>query len=252
MAQVYRTILIDDEELARLRLKRLLLPFADVIEVIGEETNGAEGLKLIEALMPDLIFLDIEMPVLNGFEMLSKLSKQPKVVFTTAYDQYAIKAFEEESVDYLLKPIEAERLEKTIQKLERLHASPPGALPLEALMRQLHIKKELKTLTIKIGDRILLIRLEDIAYIEAEDKYVFLHTVSGDKHLTDFTLSGLETKLPENFMRIHRGAIINTEHIQEIRRGFNGAFVFVMNTVEKARVSSSRNYAEGIRERFDM
>jgi two-component system LytT family response regulator len=252
MAQVYKTILIDDEELARLRLKRLLLPFADVIEVIGEAANGAEGLKLIEEQVPDLIFLDIEMPVLNGFEMLSKLAKQPKVVFTTAYDQYAIKAFEEESVDYLLKPIEAERLEKTIQKLERLHSAQPAILPLDALMRQLNIKKELKTLTIKIGDRILLIRLEDIAYIEAEDKYVFLHTVNGDKHLTDFTLAGLEAKLPENFIRIHRSTIINTDHIQEIRKGFNGAFVFVINTVEKARVCSSRNYGESLRQRFEI
>jgi two-component system LytT family response regulator len=252
MVRVFKTILIDDEELARLRLKRLLLPFTDVIEVIGEATNGAEGLRIIEELMPDLIFLDIEMPLLNGFEMLSKLLVQPKVVFTTAYDQYAIKAFEEESVDYLLKPIEAERLEKTIQKLERLHAAQPAALPLEILMRQLNVKKELQTLTIKIGDRILLIRLEEIAYIEAEDKYVFLHTIRGDKHLSDFTLASLETKLPESFIRIHRSTIINTNSIHEIRRGFNGAFVFVMNTPEKSRVSSSRNYRESIRLRLDM
>jgi two-component system LytT family response regulator len=230
----------------------LLLPFADVIELIGEATNGAEGLQLIEEQVPDLIFLDIEMPVLNGFEMLSKLSRQPKVVFTTAYDQYAIKAFEEESVDYLLKPIEAERLEKTIRKLERLHAALPEILPLEALMRQLNVKKELKTLTIKIGDRILLIRLDDIAFIEAEDKYVFLHTINGDKHLTDFTLANLETRLPDTFIRIHRSTIINTEHIHEIRRGFNGAFAFVLNTTEKVRVSSSRNYGESIKVRFDM
>ena len=252
MPQLFRTILIDDEELARLRLKRLLLPFADVIELIGEATNGAEGLQLIEEQVPDLIFLDIEMPLLNGFEMLSKLSRQPKVVFTTAYDQYAIKAFEEESVDYLLKPIEAERLEKTIRKLERFHAALPEILPLEALMRQLNVKKELKTLTIKIGDRILLIRLDDIAFIEAEDKYVFLHTINGDKHLTDFTLANLETRLPDTFIRIHRSTIINTEHIHEIRRGFNGAFAFVLNTTEKVRVSSSRNYGESIKVRFDM
>ncbi|RZL14999.1 MAG: response regulator, partial [Pedobacter sp.] len=106
---MYKTIVIDDEQLARQRIKRLLKEY-DEIEIIAEAENGAEGLLLIEQHQPDLIFLDIEMPVLNGFEMLAKLTHQPKVVFTTAYDQYAIKAFEEGSIDYLLKPVELERL----------------------------------------------------------------------------------------------------------------------------------------------
>src|SRR5476651_2747389 len=157
MSKVWKTLIIDDEQLARQRLKRLLGNYEE-LEIIGEAVNGADGLEQIRSVRPDLIFLDSEMPVLNGFEMLSKLDVQPKVVFTTAYDQYAIKAFEEDSIDYLLKPIEAERLEKTIKKLEQTQPAIATPLPLEALMKQLMVKKEIKTLTVKIGDRILLIK----------------------------------------------------------------------------------------------
>jgi len=247
----WKTIIIDDEQLARQRLARLLKPY-DMIDIVGEAVNGQDGLEKIESLLPDLIFLDIEMPVFNGFEMLARLKHQPKVVFTTAYDQYAIKAFEEDSVDYLLKPVETDRLEKTIDKLRRTQHQPPAELPLEALMRQLNIKKDIKTLTVKIGDKILLIKLDTIVYIEAEDKYVFLHTADGKKHLTDFTISSLEEKLPEQFVRIHRGYVINSDHIKEIRRGFNGAFVFVMNNGENTRLTSSRSNGEALRERFGI
>ncbi len=113
-----RTIIIDDEQLALNRLRRLLSDYAEVFDIIAEGHNGAEGLAMVDQYTPDLIFLDIEMPLLNGFEMLAKVGKMPMVVFATAYDQYAIRAFEENSVDYLLKPIENERLQKTIEKIK--------------------------------------------------------------------------------------------------------------------------------------
>ena len=247
---MWKTIIIDDEQLARQRIKRLLKEY-DEIEIIAEAENGAEGLLLIEQHQPDLIFLDIEMPVLNGFEMLAKLTHQPKVVFTTAYDQYAIKAFEEGSIDYLLKPVELERLDKTIKKLKQTNLAPIQ-IPLEELIRQINGKKAIKTLTVKIGDKILLIKLSDIVHIQAEDKYVFLHTVDGKKHLTDFTLSTLEEKLPEEFLRIHRSDIINTDFIKEIRKGFNGALIFVLNNSTETRVTSSRSNSEVLREKFDI
>jgi len=251
MNKTWKALVIDDEPLARRRLIRLLEPYMH-IDIIGEAVNGQDALEKIEELLPELIFLDIEMPVLNGFEMLTQLKHQPKVVFTTAYDQYAIKAFEEDSIDYLLKPIEPERLEKTIRKLDQSAQQEPGYLHLEALMKQLQFKKEIKTLTVKIGDKILLIKLDSIIYIDAEDKYVFLHTADGKKHLTDFTINALEEKLPEAFVRIHRSHIINSEHIKEIRRGFNGAFVFVMNNPENTRLTSSRSNGEALRERFNI
>lgn len=245
----WKAIIIDDEQLARQRLTRLLRPYED-IELIGEAANGLEGLNLIEKLKPELIFLDIEMPVLNGFEMLAKLRLQPKVVFTTAYDHYAIKAFEEDSIDYLLKPIETERLEKTIRKL-KLHQTE-RQIPIDALLNRLQYKTTVKTLSVKTGDKILLIRLEDILFIEAEDKYVFIHTINNKKHLTEYTIFGLEEKLPEDFLRISRSLIINCNCIKEIRKGFNGSKFFIMNNPKEDRLSSSRSYGEVIRQRFEI
>ncbi len=246
---MWKTIIIDDEQLARQRIKRLLAQY-DEVDVVAEAENGAEGLELIQLHQPDLIFLDIEMPILNGFEMLAKLSNPPKVVFTTAYDQYAIKAFEEGSIDYLLKPIETERLDKTIKKLKQTALSAPQ-LPIEELIRQIQGKKTIKTLTVKLGDKILLIKLEDIVHVQAEDKYVFLHTSDGKKHLTDYTLAVLEEKLPEEF-KIHRSEMINTDYIKEIRKGFNGALIFVLNTANETRVTSSRSNSEALRLRFGI
>ncbi len=247
---MWKTLIIDDEQLARQRIKRLLAKYEE-INIVAEAENGAEGLLMIHQHQPQLIFLDIEMPVLNGFELLSKLSNPPKVVFTTAYDQYAIKAFEEGSIDYLLKPIETERLDKTIKKLRQTQLTAPQ-LPIEELLKQIQGKKAIKTLTVKLGDKILLIKLADIVHIQAEDKYVFLHTVDGKKHLTDYTLSTLEAQLPEEFLRIHRSEMINTDYVKEIRKGFNGALIFILNNATETRVTSSRSNGEALRLRFGI
>jgi len=251
MDKIWNTLIIDDETLARQRLKRLLAVHEN-INIIGEAGNGQEALDQIELLKPDLVFLDIEMPVMNGFEVLSSLAKPPKVIFTTAYDQYAVKAFEEESIDYLLKPIETERLEKAVNKLKKLQLNSNYTIPLELLMSQLKIKKDIKTLTVKIGDKILLVKLQDLAFIEAEDKYVFLHTVDGKKNLTDFTISALEDKLPDHFIKINRGKIINSDLIKEIRKGFNGTFYFIMNDINHTKLASSRSHGSILREHFDI
>ena len=247
---IWTTLIVDDEQLARQRLKRLLEPF-DQIAIIGEAANGLEALNLIDKLKPQLLFLDIEMPVLNGFEMLEKLSTQPKVVFTTAYDQYAIKAFEEGSIDYLLKPVEAERLNKTIERL-KTQQNEPQQIPIAALLQQLQPKNTAKNLTIKIGDRILLIKPADIVYAEAEDKYVFIYTSDGKKHITDYTITGLEQKLSEQFIQINRGAIINTDFIKEIRKGFNGAKIFVMDSIPEVKLTSGRSFNGVINDKFEL
>jgi two-component system LytT family response regulator len=249
MDKTWTTLIIDDEPLARQRLKRLLKE-QDTIQIIGEAENGADGLLQIRALKPELIFLDIEMPVFNGFEMLSQLTDPPKVIFTTAYDQYAVKAFEEESIDYLLKPIEAERLAKAVMKLKNKQEA--FLIPLELLMKQLNPKKEIKSLSVKIGDRIILVRLQELSYIEAEDKYVFLNTEDGKRHLTDFTLAALIEKLPDTFVRISRGTIINTDLIREIRKSFNGTYSFLMKNAVESKLQSSRSYGTALRERFDL
>jgi two-component system LytT family response regulator len=250
MDKTWKVLLIDDEPLARQRLRRLL-KVHEQIEIIGEAGNGAEGLQQIEELDPDLIFLDIEMPVYNGFEMLSRLNDPPKVIFTTAYDQYAVKAFEEESVDYLLKPIEQERLAKAVNRLQQ-RQDPAYVIPLEALMKQLNKKKEIRSITVKIGDRIILVKLQELAFMEAEDKYVFLNTTDGKRHLTDFTLAALQDKLPEEFVRISRSIIIHAELIREIRKSFNGTLVFIMNDAAGSKLNSSRSYGPALKERFDI
>jgi two-component system, LytTR family, response regulator len=249
-----KTILIDDEQLALSRLKRLLGDYADTFSIVAEGHNGAEGLNLIETHRPDLIFLDIEMPLLNGFEMLAKVSAMPMVVFATAYDQYAIRAFEENSVDYLLKPIESERLQKTVEKVRgRAELIAAGNAPapyndnLMRLLEKMQPRPEMYSLSVKSGDRILLIPLADVSHFEAEDKYVFLNTLDAQQYLVNHTLTTLEEKLPEHFVRISRSSIVNTHHISEVQRYFNGKYILVMRDRKATSLQSGTTYGEAIR-----
>lgn len=266
-----RTIIIDDEQLALDRLRRMLGSYADVFDIIAEAHNGAEGLDLIEKHKPDLIFLDIEMPLLNGFEMLARVSAMPMVVFATAYDQYAIRAFEENSVDYLLKPIENERLQKTVEKLKsRTETSDAGKLGLEdkeqaevpapeetkefytqnllKLLEKMQPKQEMHALSVKSGERILLIPLTEASHFEAEEKYVFLNTLDGQQYLLNHTLTNLEEKLPPHFLRVSRSAIINTHQIGEIQRYFNGKYLLVMRDRKATSLQSGSTYGDAIRQ----
>jgi two-component system LytT family response regulator len=249
-----KTLLIDDEPLAISRLRRLLDKHRDTFEVIGDASNGAEGLSLIEAERPDVIFLDIEMPLLNGFEMLSRLTTMPMVIFSTAFDQYAIRAFEENSVDYLLKPIEADRLARTAHKIQTLverNESGPSSNPMtDSVMRLLaHMqpKKEIYSVSVKTGDKIRLVPLSDIAYFEAEDKYVFLATMDGQKFLTTYTLTTLTEKLPDTFVRVSRSVTVNRHKIAEVHRHFDGKFVLAMTDKKSTRLTTGSTYGEAVR-----
>lgn len=251
------TILIDDEPLAISRLKRLLTKHADAFTIVGEAANGAEGLVIIEELRPDVIFLDIEMPLLNGFEMLGRLSYMPLVVFATAYDQYAIRAFEENSVDYLLKPIEADRLERTVQKIGALRgqsqvSSNPYTDNLARLLEQMKPKKELFSISVKTGDKIRLIPLTDIAFFEAEEKYVFLATHDGQKFLTSYTIASLDEKLPDNFVRVSRSAIVNSHRIREFQKHFDGKYVLTLNDAKQTRLTTGSTYADNVRQLMEL
>ncbi len=247
---MFSTILIDDEKLAVSRLKRLLLDYQSIVDVIGEANNGLEGLEIIERLRPDLIFLDIEMPGMNGFEMLSKLDFMPMVVFATAFDEYAIRAFEENSMDYLLKPIEKERLEITIRKLEQTKKNKFQNIDNEYFMQliaQVKPQKEMVSIAVKSGERILLIRLEEISHFEAEDKYTFLITTEGKKYLTDYTITILEEKLPNFFIRVSRSVIINTHLIKEIQKYFSGKFMIFLDDKPQSKVESGLKYGDNIK-----
>lgn len=260
------TLLIDDEPLAINRLRRLLDKHRDVFTIIGDAANGAEGLSMIETTQPNLVFLDIEMPLLNGFEMLSRVNTMPLVVFATAFDQYAIRAFEENSVDYLLKPIEADRLARTAQKIrsmaERSTIPPsatdePATLPMATenvmrLLAQMQPKKEIYSISVKMGDKIRLIPLTDIVYFEAEDKYVFLATTDGQKFLTSYTLTTLSEKLPDTFVRVSRSAMINRQKISEAHKHFDGKFQLVMGDKKATRLTTGTTYSDTVRQLLDL
>jgi len=249
-----RTLLIDDEPLAISRLRRLLTPYADLVTIVGEAANGAEGLTAVETLRPDLLFLDIEMPGLNGFEMLARLTYLPMVVFATAYDEYAVRAFEENSVDYLLKPVEPDRLEKTMERIRRQQTAPAEtpAPDLRHLLDLLKPKKALHSISVKTGERILFIPLAEVAFFEAEDKYVMLHTTEGQQYLTSYTISTLEEKLPDTFLRISRSVLINTFHIREIQRYFNGKYLVVLRDKKVSQLQTGTTYHDKLRSLMEL
>ncbi|HEY6504592.1 MAG TPA: LytTR family DNA-binding domain-containing protein [Chitinophagaceae bacterium] len=254
MNQVFKAIVIDDEPAARRLMKSLLQEHKDVVEIIAEAANGKEAIQKTEELKPDLIFLDIQMPDLTGFEVIERLSTKPNIIFTTAYEQYAIKAFETFSIDYLLKPIKEERLLQSIEKLKqfgRLNQAI-NISGLQDIIRQFQAPQKATALPIKTGDRITLLRFENIAYLEAQDKYVFVFTLDGQKHLTDQSLTTLTEKLPAQFHRIHKSYIINKEKIREMHRHFNSRYLFIMEDKNGTRITSGRTYHDGIRAEFGL
>ncbi len=254
MTQIYKTLIVEDEYLARQRLKKLLTPYSNQLDIIGEATNGEDGARMVEELKPDFVFLDVQMPVLNGFDMLLKLSYQPYIIFTTAFDEYAIKAFENNSIDYLLKPIRPERLEVTMNKIANLKQSTPsGSLDIDhiqELISHLQAPKTIRSITVYLGDKINIVKLEDIVFFQAEDKYISVHTTTGEKHLITQSLSQLEKKLPDYFIRLNRSCMINESEIKEIRKGFNGKLVFEMQDVNHTKITSGSSYTSIIKERL--
>ncbi len=254
MIQVYKAIVIDDEPAARRLMKNLLTAYQDTVMVIDEAGNGREAIEKIEALKPDLIFLDIQMPDLTGFEVIERLSHKPSIIFTTAYEQYAIKAFETFSIDYLLKPIKEERLEQSIQKLKSFGriSNTIDVSGLQEIIRQFQLPAKASALPIKTGDRIILLRYENIVYMEAQDKYVYIYTTDGNKHLTDNTLANLSEKLPSQFYRIQKSYIINKDKIREMHRHFNGRYLFIMEDKAGTRLTSGRTYHDSIRAEFGL
>ena len=211
----FKTVIIEDEILARKRLKLLLKKHEEMIEIIAEAKNGKEGLEIINTYKPDLIFLDIQMPGLTGFEMLQHLDEIPLVIFTTAYDEYALQAFETNTIDYLLKPIAPERLEKAIQKLQQMGSNE---LQIDDQLLDFISKisqPKISFVKVKTGSIIKLIKFSKICYLNSEEKYTFLHTFD-KKYILSDSLNEFEKKLPAQFKRIHRACIINLDYVKEI------------------------------------
>ena len=254
MNPLFRAIVIDDEPAARRLMRNLLREHTDVVEVIDEAGNGKDAIEKIERLKPELIFLDIQMPDLTGFEVIEQLHDKPNIIFTTAYEQYAIKAFENFSIDYLLKPIKEERLHQSIEKLKRFGRlnQTINLNGLQEIIQQFQSPKKATALPIRTGDRINLIRYENIAYVEAQDKYVCVYTSDGQKFLTDQSLTVLADKLPSSFCRIHRSYIINKDKIKEMHKHFSGRYLFIMDDKSATRLTSGRTYQDIFRSEFGL
>jgi two-component system, LytTR family, response regulator len=208
-------VIVDDEELARAVLREYLAEHPD-IEIVAECSNGFEAVKRVSELSPDLLFLDIQMPKLNGFEVLELIGPGPAVVFVTAYDQYALRAFEVHAVDYLLKPFTPERLsealDRTRQRMERKEASPVPDLVKQARASA----KPMERILVKDGSRVHVIPLEKVDYIEAQDDYVGIKS-GGKEYLKQDTMTELESLLPpERFIRIHRSYILNIDRLARL------------------------------------
>ncbi len=249
----YTTLIIDDEPPARARLYKLLENFPETFRVVDEAKNGMEAVEKINQLQPEVIFLDIEMPGLNGFELLERLEKIPIVIFCTAYDQYSLKAFETNSIDYLLKPVRLERLQQTVEKLSSFKTNLSSASILEVLKEFYHQKEEKKmtSITVKRGDKLIFVKLEEVTHFEADEKYVSVHT-DKDIHLIEQSLSQLELKLPDFFIRVHRSIIINKNYVAEVQKYFNSRFVIRLNNPKKTSITSGRSYNEHIKNWMDI
>jgi len=246
----FTAILIDDEKIARTRLGRLLSEYDDLFQIIAEAKNGEEGLEMIKRLKPDVIFLDIQMPGKTGFEILNELEVLPMVIFCTAHEEFALQAFNTMALDYLVKPIEQDRLKLTVDKLQRAKGTI-NKMQLDALMKlidQQSASRKLQSIPHKIGDRVILIKLEKITHFSANEKYVDFYTLDGEKYMTDLSLKKLEEKLPDNFKRIQRGVIINSDHIREFRKYFRGKYIVVLNDVNQTKIETGRSFGEEIKE----
>ncbi len=238
----FQTILIDDEPLALERLARLLEPHRDQIRIIAQADNGPEAVEQLDSLEPDLIFLDIQMPGMDGFEVLNAAGHHPLVIFSTAYDEYAVKAFAENSVDYLLKPVDPQRLHQAIKKLGRL--TDAGQANMKRQIKKLldlsgHSGKT--RITVRVGDVVRFIDAEEIHFFRARDKYVEVKTAE-ESFLVSKPLNQLEKELGgDDFVRIHRSALVNMKWIKKVRRLQNGNWWVEMQDRHATRLPVSRN-----------
>jgi two-component system LytT family response regulator len=244
-----RTIVVDDEPLARDRLLKLLRASPEV-EVIGEAADGLDAVALIRRAKPDLVFLDVQMPELDGFGVLSALDdkERPATVFVTAYDKFALKAFDVHAVDYLLKPFDQERFQTALQRaLKHLARHQPDEIheQLSALLHEIRPAQTTDRIPVKTDGRIVFVRTSDVDWIEAADNYVSLH-VGKESHLLRETMTAVESRMPRQFLRISRSTIVNTERIKELQPLFHGEYAVILR--DGTRLTLSRSHRDKLQQ----
>jgi two-component system LytT family response regulator len=250
-----RTLIVDDEPLARERLAGMLAAEPD-IEVIGQCRDGEEAVKAIVEQTPDLVFLDIQMPQMNGFEVIEAVGgeRMPLVIFVTAHDQYALRAFQVRALDYLLKPFDRDRFRDALQRarkqVERDDSGEIGRRLLALVKDMRRDQPRTDRRVVKSGGRLFFLRADEIDWIEAAGNYVRLH-VGSTSYLLRETMNAIEGRLdPEKFFRIHRCRIVNMERIQELQPWLNGEYAVLLRT--GTRLTLSRGYREKLQDRLKV
>jgi two-component system LytT family response regulator len=246
---------VDDEPLALKRLTRMLEAHPERVRICGSSTDPVDALEELKTSepKPDVLFLDIHMPGLSGFELLAELPEQPMVIFTTAYDHYALEAFRVNSIDYLLKPIEPEHLDRALTKAERMSGPKTD---LSALLRQIGDKLGKPTFmertASRSGDKVELVEIRHVTHFFASGKLTFAAT-AGRNHVVDQTISDLEQKLdPARFVRIHRGVILNLDHLQELHSGLGGSMLARLKNPQKTELPISRDRTRILKARLGL
>jgi len=232
-----KAIIIDDEKLARDLIRNYLSQY-DTIEIIDECENGFEGIKSINENNPDLIFLDIQMPKLNGFEMLELIEENYNIIFTTAYDQYALKAFDVNAIDYLLKPFSRDRFKEAVNKVIDKINNSENQIVKTSLPELISTDEKLKRIVVKKNNKIVIISVDKIKYLKAEDDYVNIITSEGS-FLKQNRMKYYEEHLPDSFIRVHRSYIANLNEIKEISLLEKDSHVIILKSGEKLPVSKS-------------
>jgi two-component system, LytTR family, response regulator len=232
-----RTVVVDDEDLARQIVREMLKPHSE-IDIVGECANGFEAVRMVSDLKPDLLFLDIQMPKLDGFEVLELIGDDIAVVFATAYDEHALRAFEVHAVDYLLKPFRAERFELALERVKQRIGKKMSPAPDQLLAASRPPGKYVERVVVKDGTRVQIIPLLKLDYAEAQDDYVALVS-QGKKYLKQQTISSLEASLnPASFVRIHRSYIVNLERVARLEPYGKDSHIAILT--EGARLPVSR------------
>ena len=244
----FSVLIIDDEKQGRERLKDFCAEY-DELQIIGEAENGHTAIEKIDYLDPDLIFLDIQMPDITGIDVLKNIQNQPMVIFCTAHDEYAVKAFEHRAIDFLLKPFSKERFADALKKIrEKPDFKNNMAAEIQKMLSEWkHETNWLRRIPAKIGDKIHLINTSDITHFSSENKYVFAYLKT--KHLAiNYTLDELQKRLdPGQFFRIHRSTIVNLDYVSTIEPWFSGSFMMYLKDENKTELKISRNAAKELK-----
>jgi DNA-binding LytR/AlgR family response regulator len=252
-----KAYLVDDERPAIERLSRMLQATGRV-EILGSSTDPAEALAALSSIRPDVLFLDIRMPELSGFQLLAELANPPLVVFTTAYDEYALDAFRADTIDYLLKPIEPEQLDRALAKAERFNRNAED-YDLRTLIGRIastlpvHRKgSRLTHLASRAGRKVNVIDLDDVTHLYSQDKLTFAAT-RGKVHVIDQSIAELEEKLdPARFIRIHRAVILNLDHLHDLHAGFGGRMIARLEGPARIELTVSRARVRSLKDRLGL